>query len=116
MNNDNYPMGAASDPDAPYNEPVSRERMATVTVRMVKDVELLTTEGEDEDPEQLYTCQELSIGDCLRACAIVCQELLSEGRQSVDGIFMRALLNDCQCWEEAETQVEWRQNKTLDFV
>ena len=133
---DNYPIGAARDPRAPYNE---NEPEKTVTARAVLVKETTVWCGEEHtcvewetDPdtgrrvatayrESDYSDEELfrqtyrSPVEIIMCCEWICRQLMKEGRDFLHyevlpghtrAINLRDLSMDCEDWEEEDFDVK----------
>ena len=133
---DNYPVGAAGDPRAPYNE---NELEKTVTARAVLVKETTVFGGEshtcveyetdpdtgrrvpiayresDESDEELFRQTYRSPIEIIMCCEWICRQLLKEGRNFLKyelkpghtrTVNVRDLSMDCEGWEEEEFDVE----------
>lgn len=125
--NDNYPMGAANDPRAPYNEPIDPEIDVTVRTTLVKETVVmghpsmqyleyewdpidgnvghLVTDGGD-DLKECFLSQDKTAIQIIMDCEKIVKELLGEKKRSYAGIYLPYLLNACDGWEETELTVE----------
>ena len=134
-NMNNYPLGAANDPFAPYNEPQWPEIEVTVTATLVKETVVLgsgthtCTECEiepdgsrsyvsfqesDDDPAELFRDQEKTPAEIFRDCAKVVRELkqliLQKKVEGVKSLFLAhvsldSLQDALEGWEEVELKV-----------
>lgn len=104
----NYPPGAAHDPDAPYNEPIARDVDITVSATMVKETSLMLKPFVDhhdvdignEFIEQCRTPEQI-IEDCMR----ICRELIMSGCRIYAGIRLMDLKQDCEGWAMEDINV-----------
>ena len=96
---DNYPMGAANDPRAPYNEPEWPEIEVTARATLVKETVVLGS--------GTHTCTECEIEpDGSRSYVS-----FSESDDDVRELFrdqekLSELLDACDGWEETELNIE----------
>ena len=123
----NYPPGAAYDPQAPYNEPEWPEIEVTVTVTLVKKTAVLGSgthrcteceiepdgsrsyisyEESDDDPAELFHDQEKSPAEIFRDCEKIVSHLIKDGKHFYAGVSLHRLLDSCAGWEETELNVE----------
>ena len=124
---DNYPMGAANDPQAPYNEPEWPEIEVTVTATLVKETAVLGSgthrcteceiepdgsrsyisyEESDDDPADLFRDQEKTPTEIFRDCEKIANQLIKDGKHFYAGVSLNRLLDSCAGWEETELNVE----------
>jgi hypothetical protein len=117
----NYPTGAAHDPEAPYNKEPQERMNVTVKACMFKDVDIpvppdmrstfvnvgdLQVEVPDE---RLYDCflqENRTPVAALDLCVKVLQALIKEKRTSVDNVYLPRLLDDCKNWQLDHYTVE----------
>ena len=123
----NYPMGAANDPRAPWNEPEWPEIEVTATATLVKETVVLgsgthtCTECEiepdgsrsyssftesDDDVNELFREQEMTPAEIFRKCEKVVNQLVEDGKLSYAGVSLKRLLDALDGWEETELNVE----------
>ena len=123
---DNYPMGAANDPRAPYNERPGMETEVTVKTTLVKETVVETSEGHyvreteiepdgsrsivsfyetDEDMKETFLNAHRSAIQIIRDCQKICKELVKNGMRFYAGIYLQTLIDDCGDWEEEEILV-----------
>ena len=123
----NYPMGAANDPRAPWNEPEWPEIEVTATATLVKETVVLgsgthtCTECEiepdgsrsyssftesDDDVNELFREQEMTPAEIFRKCEKVVNQLVEDGKLSYAGVSLKRLLDALDGWEETEFNVE----------
>ena len=124
---DNYPMGAANDPRAPWNEPDWPEIEVTAKATLIKETVVLgsgthtCTECEiepdgtrsyvsfsesDDDVQELFREQEKSPIELITALEkIVTQLMKSKKLRFYARYNLRELLDACAGWEEAEFEV-----------
>ena len=124
---DNYPMGAANDPRAPWNEPEWPEIEVTATATLVKETVVLgsgthtCTECEiepdgsrsyssftesDDNVAELFREQEMTPAEIFRKCEKVVNQLVEDGKLSYAGVSLKRLLDALDGWEETELNVE----------
>ena len=122
----NYPPGAAHDPNAPYNQEDPPEIDVTVKQLLVKDTciqsygghyevdsEYDPTEGryvhsqywEPGNVEEDFREQCRTAADCLADCCKVLSALTQAGIRSVAKVNIETLLEDCEGWEHEELEV-----------
>ena len=122
----NYPMGAANDPRAPWNEPEWPEIEVTATATLVKETVVLgsgthtCTECEiepdgsrsyssftesDDDVNELFREQEMTPAEIFRKCEKVVNQLVEDGKLSYAGVSLKRLLDALDGWEETELNV-----------
>ena len=123
----NYPMGAANDPRAPWNEPEWPEIEVTATATLVKETVVLgsgthtCTECEiepdgsrsyssftesDDDVNELFREQEMTPAEIFKKCEKVVNQLVEDGKLSYAGVSLKRLLDALDGWEETELNVE----------
>ena len=122
----NYPPGAANDPNAPYNQEDPPEIDVTVKQLLVKDTciqsygghyevdsEYDPTEGryvhsqswEPGNVEEDFREQCRTAADCLADCCKMLAALKQAGIRSVAKVNIETLLDDCEGWEHEELEV-----------
>lgn len=136
MSSDNYPLGAASDPRAPYNEPRPVETDVTVRVVMVKQTSLtgcgcyVEREYEYDATLGCHVCtahpepaqslreafdeQQRSPRQIIEACAALCRQLQREGHVRYAGVNLSDLCMDCEGWDDEETEIKSKKVKNYD--
>ena len=122
---DNYPPGAANDPNAPYNEVPPTEVEVTVTTRLYKETviycdthkcveyEIDPDTGrreaiqytECDNVKERYEEQEDSPYYIMRKCIKICRKLREDGHRYYAGINLCDLIESCAGWEEEEVTV-----------
>jgi len=123
---DNYPMGAANDPRAPWNEPEWPEIEVTATATLVKETVVLgsgthtCTECEiepdgsrsyssftesDDDVNELFREQDMTPAEIFRKCEKVVNQLIKDGKLSYAGVCLKRLQDALEGWEETEFNV-----------
>lgn len=123
----NYPPGAANDPNAPYNQSDPPEVDVTVTEKLVKETCIRSYGGHYEadweydaaegrnvcsqywDPgntEEDFREQCRTAEQCLADCARVLKGLVAAGISFIDHVDIRNLYNDCLDWEQEEFEIE----------
>ena len=125
---DNYPLGAARDPRAPYNEPEWPEIEVTATAMLVKETVVLgsgshtCTECEiepdgsrsyvsftesDDDIRELFRDQEKSPQEIFRDCEKIVRQLMKVQKvRYYAKVNLAALLDALDGWEETELKIE----------
>ena len=123
----NYPLGAANDPRAPYNDLEWPEIEVTVTATLVKETVVLgngthryteceiepdgsrsyiSYEESDDDPAYLFRDQEKSPAEIFRDCEKIANQLIKDGKHFYAGVSLNRLLDSCAGWEETELKIE----------
>ena len=124
---DNYPMGAADDPRAPYNEPIWPEIEVTARATLVKETVVLgsgthtCTECEiepdgsrsyvsfsesDDDVRELFRDQEKSPMELITALERIVTQLMKVQKLRFYARYnLSELLDSCAGWEEEELTV-----------
>ena len=133
---DNYPLGAARDPRAPYNENEIRKDV-TVRAMLVKDTTIVCDAGHlcmeyeiapdtrrripaaywesDYTDEELFRQQYRSPIEIIQCCEWICRQLLKEGRKFLhyeltEGhertVNLQDLAIDCMGWDEENFEVK----------
>ena len=123
---DNYPLGAANDPRAPYNERPGLETEVTVKTTLVKETMIETSEGHmvceseiepdgsrstvsfyetDEDLKEIFLNAHRSAIQIIRDCEKIAKALLADGKRFFASIYIPMLIDDCEDWEEAELSI-----------
>ena len=104
---DNYPVGAAGDPRAPYNEIPPREVDLRVTETLVKETTAFLDEGDDYKVEWWRDDEEdSSVEMCLVRCEMIVRKLRKFGRNYFAGINLYNLQQDCHAWTQESVNVE----------
>lgn len=104
---DNYPIGAANDPDAPYNEIPPREVSLRVRETMYKETVHFLDEGDDYKVDWWQDeVQESSVEMCLVRCEMIVKKLRKFGRNYFAGINLRELQANCHAWVQERYDVE----------
>ena len=105
---DNYPLGAANDPRAPYNEPMEREIDVTARQVLYKEQTLWTDDEHvlnNDDLTELYHAQHRSALEIINVCKKIVKQLMADGHRHYARILLSDLLSDCEGWEETEFEV-----------
>ena len=123
----NYPLGAANDPRAPYNDLEWPEIEVTVTATLVKETVVLgngthrcteceiepdgsrsyiSYEESDDDPADLFRDQEKSPAEIFRDCEKIANQLIKDGKRFYAGGSLNRLRESIAGWEEEELIVE----------
>ena len=123
---DNYPPGAANDPNAPYNEVHGAEVDVLVRTVMVKGMVLESSDAhlvdewevdcdggythqqfmEHGDLKEDYRNQWRTLRQALEACCKVLQQLVNDGQRSYAGVYITKLLEEGSEWDDDEFTVE----------
>ena len=124
---DNYPPGAANDPMAPYNERPTEETEVTVRTSLIKETVVETSEGHmvceteiepdgtrshvsffepDVDLKEAFLNAHRPAIQIIRDCEKICTQLIKVGNRYFADIYLPALADDCQDWEEDEFEVD----------
>ena len=124
---DNYPPGAANDPQAPYNERPTEETEVTVRTSLIKETVVETSEGHwvheteiepdgtrstvsffepDVDLKEAFLDAHRPAIQIIRDCEKICTQLIKVGNRYFADIYLPALADDCQDWEEDEFEVD----------
>jgi hypothetical protein len=125
--NSNYPPGAANDPRAPYNERPLKEVDVTVKTSLIKETVVETPEGHmvceteiepdgtrstvsffepDVDLKEAFLDAHRPAIQIIRDCEKICTQLIKVGNRYFADIYLPALADDCQDWEEDEFEVD----------
>ena len=123
----NYPPGAANDPRAPYNERPTEETDVTVRTVLIKETVVETSEGHwvheteiepdgtrshvsffepDMDLKEAFLDAHRPAIQIIRDCEKICTQLIKVGNRYFADIYLPALADDCQDWEEDEFEVD----------
>ena len=124
---DNYPMGAANDPRAPWNEPEWPEIEVTARATLVKETVVLgsgthtCTECEiepdgtrsyisftesDDDVAELFRDQEMTPAEIFRDCERIVRQLRSALKvRFYAKVNLERLLDALDGWEETELEI-----------
>ena len=97
---DNYPMGAAMDAMAPWNEPMDEDVDVTFSQTLVKETVVVREAGSDDDVMELFRQQQRTALEVIGCCDTIVRQLLKEGRRWVAGIDLASLKMDCSDWGE----------------
>ena len=104
---DNYPMGAANDPDAPYNQADDAELEVERDYDATAGGYTYTSFAEpDCGLGELFAEQQRSALEIIQCCERICKQLLDEGRRRCAKVDLAELRHDCEGWEEMELNVE----------
>ena len=124
---DNYPPGAANDPQAPYNERPTEEVEVTVKTSLIKETVVETSEGHmvceteiepdgtrshvsffepDVDLKEAFLDAHRPAIQIIRDCEKICTQLIKVGNRYFADIYLPTLADDCQDWEEDEFEVD----------
>lgn len=123
---DNYPPGAANDPNAPYNEVPMPEVEVKVKTVMTKETvvyaethtcveyEIDPDTGrrvgysytECDDEEAAYRDQEYTPSEIMSNCIKICQQLIKDQKRWYAHVNIQKLMDSCDGWEEEELEVE----------
>jgi hypothetical protein len=120
---DYYPAGAYSDPSAPYNEQIVPEMDfdVRVTQTLVKETTISTDQyqpeydeedghtyanTDDTDWQDAYEKVALTPSQLIEVCGKLAQHLINGGIKKVDGIWLPAIVKECNDWDVDETTVE----------
>ena len=125
---DNYPPGAAHDPNAPYNEPMEPECEVSVREVLVKattvfGVETIQCCDYEYDPDtgrrvavpytetvgdadEAFRDQYRTAAEIIIACQRLCRQLLKDGHTVYAGVPVADLRDDCDGWDEEELNIE----------
>ena len=106
---DNYPPGAANDPNAPYNEVDAPEVDVTVTKESEREPDGSISRNwywEYPDLEEDYRNQSRTLKQALDACCKVLEQLKKDGQRWYAGVYIPTLLDECDEWDCEEFTVE----------
>jgi hypothetical protein len=120
--NYNYPCGADT-PDSPWNEPVILEQKFNVCAMqtLVKETTISTDQyqpeyddetgrtyanTDDTDWKDAYENVACTPSQLIEVCGKLAQHLINGGIKKVDGIWLPAIVKECDGWEVDETTVE----------
>lgn len=104
---DNYPAGAANDPQAPYNQPVDEHVEVEVKSQLSKTANIFKKDVDYWKSQRLntndalqdaYTSEYRTPEEALVACGKVLKQLIKEGRTVIAGYGLQDLLIDCDNW------------------
>ena len=105
----NYPAGAANDPNAPYNQE-DVEMEVLVQQKLEKTTTVLTSNPNgmwtNETLLELYQGQNRTVTEVLTACEKVIEQLIGTGVKLYARTWLPGLLDDCKGWEEVETEIK----------
>lgn len=104
---DNYPIGAARDPRAPYNEPEEREVTVRIETTLVKETTLFLDEGDDYKVNWWKDeIEDSTIATILVECEKIVNRLRQRGHVRYAGVNLHDLQNDCHSWSEGKLNAE----------
>ena len=108
---DNYPMGAANDPLAPYNAEPSDEEEVVVAVKMIKTAVVLVDSSHTyldygNDLKEYFQNQYRTPRQIIECCQKIVKQLRKQGNRFFAGINLWELDEDCDYWEEEELKLE----------
>ena len=113
---DNYPAGAAHDPQAPYNEQeVEVEVVATATMQQITTVWIdpehyAVSDGGYEIPEidlqEAFENENEPLQETLRRCLKVLRAITAKGKTFYDGVYLTTLIMQLEAWSQEEFKVE----------
>ena len=124
--NSNYPLGAANDPRAPYNERPLEEIDVTVKTSLIKETVIETSEGHmvceteiepdgtrshvsfferDVDLTEAFLNEHRSAIQIIRDCQTIARQLVTDGKCFYAHIYLPSLIDDCQNWEEESFEI-----------
>ena len=124
--NNNYPPGAANDPNAPYNEVPMPEVEVKVTAKLYKETVVFAEKHdcveyeidpdtgrrvgihytECDDVREAYEDQEYTPDEIMQNCIKVCQELIKEQKPWFAHVNIQKLMDSCEGWAQEELEVE----------
>lgn len=122
--NSNYPAMTQSQWDAaPWNEPVIPEREFNVCAMqtLVKETTISTdqylpeydeedghTYANTDDTDWVKTYEEIACTPkfLIEACKKIAQWAVNNGTKSIDGMYLPAIIKECDGWDVDNTQVE----------
>ena len=103
---DNYPLGAASDPDAPFNEIPPREVKVRIEQTMVMETVAFLDEGDDYyENWWMDEIHDASLGEVLARCEKIVKRLRNK-HYFYAGVNLYDLEQDCHNWAEGTLNVE----------
>ena len=103
---DNYPLGAAGDPRAPYNEIPPREVDLRVTETMVKETTAFLDDGDDwYENWWLDEIHDASLSEVLVRCEKIVKQLRKK-HYFYAGVNLYDLEQDCHAWTEGTLDVD----------
>lgn len=120
--NYNYPCGADT-PDSPWSEPIIPEQEFNVCVMqtLVKetaistdqyqpeyDEETGTTYANTDDTDWVKVYEEVACTPkhLIEACKKIAQWAVDNGTKSIDGVYLPAIIKECDGWDVDNTEVE----------
>ena len=103
---DNLPVGAASDPDAPFNEIPPREVQVRIEQTMVKETTAFLDDDDDwYEQWWLDEIHDASLSDVLVRCEKIVKRLRRK-HYFYAGVNLYDLEQDCHYWTEEKLNVE----------
>ena len=105
---DNYPMGAANDPCAPYNQPMEREIDVTARQELYKDLTLWTDDEHvlnGNDVVEIFHEQHRTPVEIIACCEKIVGRLILNGITNFEGISLCELKSHCMGWCEESLSV-----------
>ena len=104
---DNYPTGAANDPDAPYNEIPPREVGSVIRTTMTTDTTAFLAEGDDyRESWWKDEVEDSGLSSVLNRCEKIVKQLRREGHCYYAGVGLWKLEQDCHDWLEEKSETE----------
>lgn len=123
---DNYPPGAANDPNAPYNEVPMPEVEVKVKAVLTKETVVFAATHdcveyeidpdtgrrvgysyeECDDVRAAYEDQEYTPSEIMSNCIKICQQLIKDQKRWYAHVNIQKLMDSCDGWEEEELEVE----------
>ena len=103
---DNYPIGAAHDPDAPYNKGMDEYVDVEVREVLVKQSQVMVGPTWNEsDLKEYYSDQDDSVMETLKDCKKIIEGLIAEGSRFYCNIHLPFLLSNIESWEQESFEV-----------
>ena len=104
---DNYPPGAANDPDAPYNEIPPREVGIVIHTTMTKETTAFLDEGDDyREGWWKDEVEDSGLSSVLNRCEKIVKQMRREGHCYYAGVNLLELEQDCHDWLEEKSETE----------
>ena len=104
---DNYPLGAANDPDAPYNRIPPREVTVIIHTTMTKETTAFLDQGDDyREGWWKDEVEDSGVSSVLNRCERIVKSLRQEGHCYYAGVGLWDLEQDCHGWLEEKSETE----------
>ena len=108
---DNYPIGAANDPLAPYNEPLDENVEVLVRETLQRECVLQVPKHKyalrhyGDDLLLYYENQEITLKELLSKCVFIFEKLKDAGINIIDGCSTERTIDELKSWSLDDTEV-----------